>query len=365
VSAVDGPLPLRRARVSVLFAFDAARSIDLAEARRHVVGEVEPSLLEHKRRAPTYFQFEPPPLRVLRADDPGEVLGRRFAPHAECAVFDFGAISVRYHLPFEGTLDDVPPLTAALAESPRLVAAARRLAEGLLDVLRPAAVVPVLAPIVEDYVVLEVDSPDAPGSLDAVLSAHAAALTRALGAFEAAPSDEEVAELLSHRASYGTDDLVVVDWNAALVLGRDMADVVDVLEFANVQLLEMRFLDGRLDDALDRAYEAIARRPRPWLPRVAEPAVERVARMQVDAAILFERVGNALKLVGDQWLARVYRLAAQRFHLPEWNAGILRKLDTLESVYQKTFDRASARRMETLEWLIIALIALSMLIPLL
>ena len=65
----------------------------------------------------------------------------------------------------------------------------------------------------------------------------------------------------------------------------------------------------------------------------------------------------------DQYLARVYRLASQRFHLAEWDTSILRKLHTLESIYTKIADRATNRRMETLEWIIIVLIAFSILLP--
>jgi uncharacterized Rmd1/YagE family protein len=66
-----------------------------------------------------------------------------------------------------------------------------------------------------------------------------------------------------------------------------------------------------------------------------------------------------LKLLGDQYLARVYRLASQRFHLEAWDASILRKLDTLDSIYGKMSDRATTRRMELLEWIIIVLITIS------
>ena len=78
--------------------------------------------------------------------------------------------------------------------------------------------------------------------------------------------------------------------------------------------------------------------------------------MQVDGAILFERVSNAPKLLGDQYLARVYRLAAQRFHLNEWNGSILRKLDAMESIYKQMHERAASWRLEVLEWIIILLI---------
>ena len=67
----------------------------------------------------------------------------------------------------------------------------------------------------------------------------------------------------------------------------------------------------------------------------------------------------ALKLIGDQYLSRLYKLAADRLHLPEWDASILRKLETAESIYQKLSDRAATRRMEMLEWIIIILIAVS------
>ena len=84
-----------------------------------------------------------------------------------------------------------------------------------------------------------------------------------------------------------------------------------------------------------------------------------VAELQVDNAILFEGVNNTLKLLGDQYLARVYRLVNRRFHLDEWDGSILRKLQTLESIYEKISDQASNRRMEVLEWVIVLLIAFS------
>ena len=88
-----------------------------------------------------------------------------------------------------------------------------------------------------------------------------------------------------------------------------------------------------------------------------------ISQWQVDSAILFEGVNNVLKLLGDQYLARVYRLTAERFHLNEWDGSILRKLETLESIYQKISDQMVSRRMEVLEWIIIVLIAISIVLP--
>jgi len=94
------------------------------------------------------------------------------------------------------------------------------------------------------------------------------------------------------------------------------------------------------------------------------PELRRLARLQLDGAILFEQVTNALKLVGEQYLARVYSLASRRFHLAEWDASITRKLQTIDGIYAKLADRATSRRMELLEWIIIVLIALSIIVSL-
>ena len=89
----------------------------------------------------------------------------------------------------------------------------------------------------------------------------------------------------------------------------------------------------------------------------------RLAALQMENAILFEGVNNALKLVGDEHLARLYAAAARRFHLEDWDRSILRKLRTVDDLSQKLAEEASARRMEVLEWIIIALIAVSMVLP--
>jgi hypothetical protein len=162
--------------------------------------------------------------------------------------------------------------------------------------------------------------------------------------------------------------MVDYEWfkaHAAFLYGPEADDIRAVLAFANVELLETRDLDAQLDVALDQAYAALSRRSerRRLLPGAASVDLQRIAQMQVENAMLFEGVNNALKLLGDQYLARVYRLASQRFHLAEWDASILRKLHTLDSIYTKLADRATHRRMETLAWIVIVLIAVEILLP--
>jgi flagellar motility protein MotE (MotC chaperone) len=77
-----------------------------------------------------------------------------------------------------------------------------------------------------------------------------------------------------------------------------------------------------------------------------------IAQFQMDSALLLEGMTNALKVLRDQYLARVYRVVSERFHLAEWDASILRKLHTLKSIYEKMSDQAASHRMEILEWII-------------
>jgi hypothetical protein len=154
--------------------------------------------------------------------------------------------------------------------------------------------------------------------------------------------------------------MAVVDWNGAFLLDPEPADTLAVLEFANLELLELRFLDDRLDKALDRAYATLQHPRGFWRVFQRERTrreISAVARMQIDAALLYERVDNALKLYGDQYLARVHRAAGESCGFADWHQSVQRKLETLERVHDKVHGEAADLRMETLEWIVILLIA--------
>ncbi len=71
-----------------------------------------------------------------------------------------------------------------------------------------------------------------------------------------------------------------------------------------------------------------------------------------------------LKLVGDQYLSRVYRLLSVRFHLDEWEQNIQRKLEVAEGVYQVVADQTNTYRTEFLEIVVIGLIMIEILLAL-
>jgi hypothetical protein len=351
-----------------LLAYDIARSIDLDEAERHInISSKQREALRHRRRAPKYFEYRPPPLRVTLDADPLVIGDYRSGTSVDLVLYDFGAVLIVYTIPLAGPFSNLLSLSNDLYEAASLLADSRKRLDQLMLLIHSAISKPNIADFVEDYVIFQIEAFTTAPDVHELCTQYAPEIAQILRAENQRLSSQEVADALAHTISYGARDVTIVDWNAALLVDREGDDVRAVLEFANVELLEMRYLDHSLDDALDRSYEALTMRRRHSQPRLgsSDAALQRVARMQVDSAILFEGVNNALKLLGDQYLSRVYRLVSQRFHLAEWDAGILRKLQTLESIYEKMSDQAASRRLEVLEWIIIFLIAVSIVLPLL
>lgn len=344
----------------VLFAYDAARSINLEEAERRLHRAAQRQTIPHKRRAPSYFEYQPPPLRVSQEIEPLNIGAVTARASVDMLVYDFGAVAVTYALALTGQFSDLLRLAEALYDNEFLLSDSRRRVEQLLNVIGDAATQASLAPVVEDYLVFHIESFTQPFDATRFCTDNGREIAQILRAERQILSDQEVDDALAARISFGTEDLTVVDWNAALLIDKEGEDVRAVLGFANVELLEMRHLDQRLDRALDQAYDALSRSLNlPGIFGYYGAALRRIGELQIDNALLFEGVNNTLKLLGDQYLARVYRLVNKRFHLDEWDRSILRKLETLESIYGKISNQASNRRMEILEWVIIVLIAAS------
>ena len=143
--------------------------------------------------------------------------------------------------------------------------------------------------------------------------------------------EEEVNETLARRLGYYREDLVVVDWDAALIVDRPGAaeEIVHVLELANLQLCELEAYDRILDAAMERSYADLGRKRfynRALLARLGE--------LRIDLSRLSDELTHAGKFLGDWHLARVYEAVAARFHLSDWNRVVGDKLRTLDGLYE-------------------------------
>jgi len=113
---------------------------------------------------------------------------------------------------------------------------------------------PRIAAFVEDYAIFEIEEFAGECPAPALWTTHAAIVARILRAETRPLSEQEVAAAVATRLSFGAVDATFVSADAALIYDDDPEDVRAVIEFANTQLLEMRYLDRQLDDALERAY---------------------------------------------------------------------------------------------------------------
>jgi hypothetical protein len=352
-------LTINKGTCYAVFAYDIGWSINLPEVNRRITADTERGRFRHKTRAPQYFEYRPAPLRLMQEGESLAVGQYRSSPTVEVMVYDFGAVTITYRFTLDGPFEGLVELSESLYENQPLLTESRKRVEQLVQAIHPSIERPKVAKEVEDYVIFSIES-YSPTHECPLWTSRETELAHVLRGERTPLSDQEIRDATSCRISYGVEDAALIDWHSAVLFGQEMDDVRAVLEFANVELLEMRMLDEQLDTALDEGYEALARKPHLLpLPGSHDKDTTHIAQLQVDGALLFERVTNTLKLLGDQYLARVYRLASQRFHLEAWDASILRKLQTLESIYGKMSDRATTRRMEVLEWIIIVLIAVS------
>ncbi len=351
-------------RCRLIYALDVARSVDLRSAcatlsaARETRFHHKSNLLNGGVAAPLRLSW---PARAAAED-----LARHgFDADVEVAIYDFGALAVTFVGRVEGTLADLVEQSSALYANLVLQSAAEVIARDVLTGLGHAAERPRISALVEDYIVFELEPPRERGEeqLEATIQRSRDTLARVLRGEREQLSDQEVENALANRIAYGRSDAALVDWLSAVLIGEATEDERLVLELATVELLELRILDSQLDVQTEAAYTELAR-PRPrfsgWGTRRAE--LERIAHVEAEDALLHEGIDNALKLFGDDYLARLYRVAAARFHFDDFDAAIQRKLTVIARIYERLAEQSARRRSEVLEWIIIALFALDILL---
>ena len=356
-------LVIEKGSAYVYYAFDVGASIELDKAEWILAAEKKKAPSQEKKRQSKYFEYTPPPIR-WREEIPVTPIGSRFQnlSTAEMLLFDFGSVSVRFEIPINGPISNIIDLSVELYENAKLQEAARILVAKLIDRIRAVIDKPKLAPRTEDYCIFHFSKITPELSIDNLLENYVNPLACVLRAETSAPSDREAQEILSDRISYGSNDVTLMSWHGAVIYGENAEDIYAVLEFANLVLMELSYLDTNLDQSLDEFYDFFTKyRGKGILSgfKSKRPMMQGISQLQIESAILFERITNALKLMGDDFQAKVFRLASKKMGLNSWDASISRKLQTIESIYKKISDAEGGRRMEVLEVIIILLFLIS------
>jgi hypothetical protein len=351
-----------KGEVVYLYAFDVANEIVTSKVQDILTARPVPFEIrtDHTfpRDVPLYrpLAIEPPALSSGLGGQPVRLLVR---------IYDVGVVSITMRVAFEvDSLASLLPFHRPVLEDGRAFdRLARELCGEVAKSLRDVMVRSSGPSEPEAYTVFCLSELDAAGDVNAWLAEQRRAAAELLT--EAKPgtlSESQIAEVLRVGRSYAKTDLVVIDWDAALVVDLEgyVDDVLYVLEIANLQLEEYRAMDHKLDRYLDRAYDDLRHR-RFGMFGTYSATLGKLRLFRVDVTKLNDEVTHISKFFGDWYLARVYLGAGERFYLNQWRKSVEDRLGQLDQLYTVVNSEINNRRMTLLEVLIVIFFAIDLL----
>ncbi len=198
----------------------------------------------------------------------------------------------------------------------------------------------------EDYFIFHVRADDSAQSAADLTRDHGLEIAQIVRGDRQRLSPGECAEVLQSRISYYDNDLAVIGWNAAFLYDTSAGaeTAIQLLEYANSQLLEFRHYDELLTGILNNVYDSLEQKkviPARW--RMGRRAT-RLHTVLLDIAELTERADNSIKFLSDMFAARLYRLAAVKVGVPDYKDLVAQKLKTAEDLYHDMIEQFNQAR---------------------
>jgi hypothetical protein len=169
-------------------------------------------------------------------------------------------------------------------------------------------------------------------------------------------------EILKNSLQYTTDDLVVLSYDGAFICDpASPNDVIDLIEFANVQVLELRYYDRELARQIEKMYDDIEESDRlsPFFrSRKYHAIMAKQMESHAEISEVIEKVNNLLKVTEDVYYARVYAMVLKVLRSSQWSESVSRKIEVIQENYSMLSDEVRIQHSNSLEWIIIILIAL-------
>ncbi len=345
--------------ILVLILYDICEEIHLEELREilglHPPGR-EPSF---KHPAPEYVRFERPPV-VEPVDaitlETGEVLTGRLKYH------DYGVVSVEFQLPFKGGWDSLVNRSSRYFAGLEFERLAMQVARQKIKRATPALVKPYENWLSEDYYIFHIiEAEGRPNAADLVKS-HGDEIAQIVRGENFMLSEEERREVLSSCLSYYPSDLAVVGWNAAFLYdtAAGAETTIQLLEYANSQLLEFRYYDEVLTRRLASVYQSLDKGTGVGARWRMARASARLHTLLLDVTELTERTDNAIKFLSDMFSARLYRLAANKVGVLDYKSLVQQKIDTAENLYKFMVEQFNQGRAFVLELMVVIILIIEL-----
>lgn len=344
--------------VLVLIQFDVCEEIKLDELRR--IFDARTAEASFKHPAPGYVQYQRPP--VVEPVEP-LVLDTGERLDAQIKYYDYGVLSVVFELPFSGDWDTLVRLSGRWVWDTDFASLASKIVKRKLERARPALVKPYENWLHEDYFIFHVRHMASNPSAAQLLAEHGDQVAQIVRGETAPLSEGERAEILQGRISYYPNDLAVIGWNAAFLYDSNAGAEtgIQLLEYANSQLLEFRHYDDLLTRELGVVYDFLEQGGGSVLRRwrnVRE--ANRLHTLWLDVNELTERADNAIKFLSDMFSARLYKLAAAKVGVPDYKTLVNQKLQTAEELYRFMVDQFHQGRAFVLELMVVIILIIDL-----
>ena len=354
--------------VVYIYAFDVAYEMIRRPVRELLGQPVAQFVVDASKRSPRHLFFYRPQMVRL---PPLERIGPSGPVRMERVIklLPVGAFSITVRVPFEvARIEDLVAFHDLQFTNGSLHQEVRRLAEEVRRELDAYFIRPVQQLAEEEaYTVFCLESPLLTEEGQSLRTEHwLRANRREVASLLTQEPDidhlskQEADESTGRFLSYYESDLVVIDWDAALIIDerQNFDETLYVMELANLQLAELEAYDRILDDSLERAYRDLTVRPM----RGRSVMLRELREIRFDLARFSDELSNITKFFGDWHLARIYENISARFHLADWHRTIDGKLQTLDDLYQLLNHDQTNRWMLILEVTIVLLFVIDLVI---
>jgi len=352
-----------RGSFSALVLYDVAEQIRLDTLRSLAGMEAPPREPVFKHLTPDYVRFERPPV----VEHLGSIsIGTGEPFQVRIKYFEYGVVSVELRLDFEADWEDLVRLSSRWMAEPEIEKRTLEIVRGCLERVGAALVDSYESRLDEDYNIIHVrearDDQGQPLTAAALLAQHGQHVAQIVRgeATPLAPSEQN--EALQAALSYYPCDLVVPGWVAAFVYDTPEGAVptIQLLEYANTQLLEFRHYDEVLTRVLNTVYRALGHRGRFLRRWKMAGEAERLNALRLDVRELAERTDNAIKFLSDMFYARAYRVAASRVGVPDYRNLVDQKLKIAGELYEVMVNEFHQARAFILEAMVVAILVIEL-----
>jgi len=342
----------------ILWLYDVCEEIDL-DALRAILGvqaRREPTV---RHPSPEYVRFERPP--VVQPLEP-IVLEGGSRLEGELNYYDYGVVSIKLEMPFQADWPELTEISSRWMTTPELETQAVRTVRRCLSGAHQALIKPYDNWLSEDYYIIQLKDTRPALTAGELIAEHGAEIARIVRGEQAELSAGETEEILGSRLSYYPDDLLVVGWSAAFIhdTAEDAVPTIQLLEYANTQLLEFRHYDAVLSQLLQGVYRSLEKKGGFLMRWHLASQAQHLNKIRLDIRELTERVDTSIKFLSDMFSARLYRLAAVKVGVEDYRRLVDGKLHTAAELYEFMRDQFHQSRAFVLELMVVIILLIEL-----